>query len=129
VEADKAGEGLSPEDAGKPEEQLKTEYHRIAERRVRLGLVLAEVGRLNQVQVTDQELAEAMRQEALRYGAQAQQVFEFLRKQPAAQAQLRAPIFEDKVVELILGQAKVEDTPISKEELLKEDELPEGYGG
>jgi len=129
VEADKAGEGLPPEDTGKSEEQLKTEYHRIAERRVRLGLVLAEVGRLNEVQVSDQELAEAMRQEALRYGAQAQQVFEFLRKQPSAQAQLRAPIFEDKVVDLILGRAKVEDTPISKEELLKEDELPEGYGG
>jgi trigger factor len=129
VEADKAGDGLSPEDAGKSEEQLKTEYRRIAERRVRLGLVLAEVGRLNQVQVTDQELAEAMRQEALRYGAQAQQVFEFLRKQPSAQAQLRAPIFEDKVVDLILGQAKVEDAPTSKEDLLKEDELPEGYGG
>jgi trigger factor len=129
VEADKAGEGLPPEDAGKSDEELEKEYRRIAARRVRLGLVLAEVGRLNQVQVTEQELAEAMRQEAMRYGPQAQQVFEFLRKEPSAQAQLRAPIFEDKVVDLILGQAKVEDASVSKEELLKEDDLPEGYGG
>jgi len=95
---------------------------------VRLGLVLAEIGRSNNVQVTEQELAEAMRQEALRYGPQAQQVFDLLRQNPNAQAQLRAPIFEDKVVDLIVSKAKVGDEAVSKEDLLKDDDLPEGYG-
>jgi trigger factor len=69
-----------------------------------------------------------MRQEAMRYGAQAQQIFDLFRKNPNAQAQLRAPIFEDKVVDLIVSKAKVEDEQVTKEELLKEDDLPEGYG-
>ncbi len=129
VEADKEREGLPPEDTGKSEDELRTEYRKIAERRVRLGLVLAEVGRVNDVQVTEQELAEAMRQEAMRYGAQAQQIFDMFRKEPSLQAQMRAPIFEEKVVDLILAKAKVEDAKTTKEELLKEDDLPEGYGG
>ncbi|MFN3514575.1 MAG: trigger factor [Phenylobacterium sp.] len=128
VQQDKEQGNLPPEDAEKSEEQLQTEYRKIAERRVRLGLVLAEIGRANNVQVTDQELGEAMRAEAMRYGPQAQQVFDFFRQNPGAQAQLRAPIFEDKVVDLILGQAKVEDEKVSKEDLMKEDEMPEGYG-
>ena len=128
VQQDKERGGLPPEDAEKTDEQLETEYRKIAERRVRLGLVLAEIGRANNVQVTDQELGEAMRNEAMRYGPQAQQIFDFFRQNPQAQAQLRAPIFEDKVVDLIVGQAKVEDQQVSKEELLKEDEMPEGYG-
>ena len=99
VQADKEGGGLPPEDAEKSEEQLKTEYRKIAERRVRLGLVLAELGRKHDVVVTDQELLNAMRQEAMRYGQQAQQVFDMFRQNPNAQAQLRAPIYEDKVVE------------------------------
>jgi trigger factor len=94
---------------------------------VRLGLVLAEIGRANNVQVTEQELAEAMRREAMRYGPQAQQIFDLFRQNPNAQAQLRAPIFEDKVVDLIIEKAKVKDKKVSKDELLKEDDLPEGY--
>jgi trigger factor len=128
VQQDKEKGDLPPEDAEKSDEQLQAEYRKIAERRVRLGLVLAEIGRANDVQVTDQELAVAIRQEALRYGPQAQQIFDLFRNNPNAQAQLRAPIFEDKVVDLILSKAKVEDEKVSKEELLKEDELPEGYG-
>jgi trigger factor len=128
VQQDKANGSLPPEDAEKSDEQLQAEYRKIAERRVRLGLVLAEVGRANNVQVTDQELAQAMREEAMRYGPQAQQVFELFRNNPNAQAQLRAPIFEDKVVDLITSKAKVEDVKVTKEELLKDDELPEGYG-
>ncbi|MDP1873897.1 trigger factor [Phenylobacterium sp.] len=128
VQQDKAGETLPPEDAEKTDEQLKSEYRKIAERRVRLGLVLAEIGRVNNVQVTEQELMEAMRQEAMRYGPQAQQVFDMFRQNPNAQAQLRAPIFEDKVVDLIVGKAKVEDKDVSKDELMAEDDLPEGYG-
>ena len=129
VQQDKERGALPPEDADKSDEQLETEYRKIAERRVRLGLVLAEIGRVNNVQVTDQELLEAMRQEAMRYGAQAQQVFEMFRQNPNAQAQLRAPIFEDKVVDLIVEKAKVEDKDVSKDELMAEDDLPEGYGG
>jgi trigger factor len=127
VQQDKEGGALPPEDAEKTDEQLETEYRKIAERRVRLGLVLAEIGRANNVQVTDQELAEAMRREAMRYGPQAQQVFDLFRQNPNAQAQLRAPIFEDKVVDLIVEKATVTDEKISKEELLKDDDLPEGY--
>ncbi|MDP1619000.1 trigger factor [Phenylobacterium sp.] len=128
VQQDKEREALPPEDADKTDEQLESEYRKIAERRVRLGLVLAEIGRVNNVQVTEQELLEAMRQEAMRYGPQAQQVFDMFRQNPNAQAQLRAPIFEDKVVDLIVEKAKVEDKDVSKDELMAEDDLPEGYG-
>ena len=119
---------LSDEDKGKSEEQLRGEYRKIAERRVRLGLVLAEIGRANNVTVSDAELNQAIMGEARRYPGQEREVFEFYRKNPQAAAQLRAPVYEDKVVELIFGKAKVEDQPVSKEELLAEDDLPEGYG-
>jgi trigger factor len=129
VESDRAKGELPPEDADKSEAQLRTEYRKIAERRVRLGLVLAEMGRAHNVVVSDQELTEAARQEAMRYGPQAQEVFDYLRKTPAAQAQLRAPMYEDKVVDLVFGLAQVVDVAVTKDELLAEDELPENYGG
>jgi len=129
VQADKAQGGLPPEDADKSEDQLKGEYRKIAERRVRLGLVLAEIGRKNEVAVTDQELTDAIMREARQYGAQAQQVFDMYRQRSDLQAALRAPIYEDKVVDLIFGKAKIEEKEVSKEELLEEDDLPEGYGG
>jgi trigger factor len=128
VEQDKEAGQLPPEDVKKSDKKLKEEYRKIAERRVRLGLVLAEIGRANNVQVTDQELGEAMRQEAMKYGPQAQQVFDLFRQNPNAQAQLRAPIFEDKVVDLIVEKAKVKDQKVSKDDLMKDDELPAGYG-
>ena len=127
VQQDKTAGGLPPEDADKSDDQLQVEYRKIAERRVRLGLVLAEVGRINNVQVTEQELAEAMRAEAMRYGPQAQQIFDFLRQNPSAQSQIRAPIFEEKVVDLIVSRAKVEDERVSKEDLLREDDMPAAY--
>jgi trigger factor len=128
VEQDKEAGQLPPEDAKKSDKKLREEYHKIAARRVRLGLILAEIGRANNVQVTDQELNEAMRTEAMKYGPQAQQVFDLFRQNPNAQAQLRAPIFEDKVVDLIVERAKVKDTKVSKEDLMADDEMPEGYG-
>jgi len=128
VEQDKEAGQLPPEDTKKSDKKLREEYRKIAERRVRLGLVLAEIGRANNVQVTEQELGEAMRQEAMKYGPQAQQVFDLFRQNPNAQAQLRAPIFEDKVVDLIVEKAKVKDTKVSKDDLMKDDELPAGYG-
>ena len=128
VQQDKEAGNLPPEDAKKSDKKLQEEYHKIAERRVRLGLVLAEIGRANNVQVTDQEVNEAMLTEARRYGPQAQQVYDLFRQNPNAQAQLRAPIFEDKVVDLIVEKAKVKDQKVTKDDLLKDDELPDGYG-
>ncbi|HXQ14506.1 MAG TPA: trigger factor [Caulobacteraceae bacterium] len=128
VEAEKERGELAPEDEGKSEDELKAEYRKIAERRVRLGLILAEIGRRANVSVTEQELGEAMRQEAMRYGAQAQQIFDLMKSNPNAQAQMRAPIFEEKVVDLILGKADVTDKPVTKDQLMAEDDLPEGYG-
>ena len=127
VEADKERDGLPPEDQDKSEEQLKSEYRKIAERRVRLGLVLAEIGRKHNISVSDEELAQAMRAEAMRYRGQEQQIFDLLRNNPNAQAQLRAPVYEDKVVDLLFGLAKVADKPVTKDELMAEDEMPEGY--
>ncbi|HET9160209.1 MAG TPA: trigger factor [Caulobacteraceae bacterium] len=133
VQADEEREGKAPEDEGKTEDQLKAEYRKIAERRVRLGLVLAEYGRKNEVTVSDQEVTQAMQQEAInmarQYGMQPQQIYDMLRQNPDAAAQIRAPIYEDKVVDLLFGQAKVTDQKVSKDELLKEDDLPEQYGG
>ena len=128
VEQDKEAGQLPPEDLKKSDKKLKEEYRKISERRVRLGLVLAEIGRANNVQVTEQELGEAMRAKAMKYGPQAQQVFDLFRQNPNAQAQLRAPIFEDKVVDLIVEKAKVKDQKVSKDDLMKDDDLPAGYG-
>ena len=130
IEADKAGGGLAADDEGKSDDDLRSEYRKIAERRVRLGLVLAEIGRRQDVAITDAELTEAMRQEAMRYGPQqAQQVFDMFRQRPDLQTQLRAPLYEDKVVDLLFSQAKVTDKKVSKEKLLEDDDVPEGYGG
>jgi len=128
VEAERSRGELEAEDAAKSDDELRADYRKIAERRVRLGLVLAEIGRRNNVGVTDEEVTQGMRAEAMRYGNQAQQMFDFMRQSPEAQAQFRAPIFEDKVVDLILARAAVTDRPVSKAELMAEDDLPEGYG-
>jgi trigger factor len=129
VEAEKERGELSEEDKAKSDEELRAEYRKIAERRVRLGLVLAEIGRHGEITVNEQELANAIRQEAMRYGAQAKEVFDMYRQREDLQAQLRAPIYEEKVVDLILSKAKVTDKKVSKDKLFEEDELPEGYGG
>ncbi len=130
VEAERTSGELSDEDKEKPEEQLRAEYRKIAERRVRLGLVLAEIGQRNNVEVSEQEMQQALIAEIRRYPSeQQQQAFDFFRNNPQASAQLRAPIYEEKVVDLILSRAQVEDTPVSKEELFAEDEMPDGYAG
>lgn len=122
VQADKDAGRLPDEDAAKSEADLKDEYRKIAERRVRLGLVLAEIGRANNVQITDQELNNAIMNEARNYPGQERQVLDFYRQNPNAAAQMRAPIYEEKVCDLIFDTATVTDTPISKEDLLKEDD-------
>ncbi|KCZ50682.1 trigger factor [Hyphomonas pacifica] len=110
------------EDKGKSEDELKEEYHKIAERRVRLGLVLAEIGRVNDVRISEQEVNQALIREARQYPGQEQQVVQFFQQNPGAMAQLRAPIYEDKVVDHILGVAEVSDETVSREDLFKEDE-------
>ena len=122
VESDlKQGKG-DDEDKNKDEATLKAEYRAIAERRVRLGLLLSEIGRANGVQVGQDELLRAMRTEAGRYQGQEAQVMEFFRKNPQATDALRGPIFEDKVVDYILDLAKVEDKTVTPEELAAEPE-------
>ena len=129
VESENQQQGPSEEDKDKTEDQLRTEYRKIAERRVRLGLVLAELGRTHKVELTEQEVLQAAREEAMRYQGQEQQVFDAIRQNPQMMAQLRAPLYEDKVVEKVFELAKVTDQKVSKEKLLAEDELPAGYGG
>ena len=128
VEQEKERGELSDEDKAKSDDELKAEYRKIAERRVRLGLILAEMGTRASVQVSDEEMRGALIAEARRYPGQEREVLEFYQKNPQAAAQLRAPVYEEKVVDDILAKAKVEDEPVSKEKLLEEDDLPEGYG-
>lgn len=103
------------------------ELQAIAERRVRLGLVLSEVGRANNVKITDQELQRAVITEAQRYPGQEAQVFEYYRKNRQALDALRAPVFEDKVVDFILELASVSEMPVSIEALTKEEDEDESY--
>ncbi|MBW8268624.1 trigger factor [Caldovatus aquaticus] len=117
VEADLKAGRLDEDDRGKDEATLRAEYRAIAERRIRLGLLLSEIGRVNNIQVTPEELARAMRQEAARYPGQEQQVMEFFRRNPQAAEGLRAPIFEEKVVDFMLDLAKVTEREVAPEEL------------
>jgi len=95
------------------------EHKKLAERRVRLGLLLAEVGRKAEVTVTDQEMTQAVMTQARQYPGQERQFFEYVQKNQQMQQQLRAPIFEDKVVDHIVAGAKVSDKEVSKEDLQK----------
>jgi trigger factor len=97
---------------------LKEEYRRIAERRVRLGLLLAEAGRSNNITVTQEELNQALAQEARRHPGYERQVIEFYRKSPEAINNLRAPIFEEKVVDFILELAKPAERKVTPQELM-----------
>jgi len=117
VEADLKAGRLDADDQGKDEATLRDEYRGIAQRRIRLGLLLSEIGRSNNIQVTPEELTGALRQEAMRYRGQEQQVIEFFRKNPEAMENLRAPIFEEKVVDFILELAKVAERQVKPEEL------------
>lgn len=93
------------------------EHRKLAERRVKLGLLLAEVGSKAEVEVTDSEMSQAVMSQARQYPGQEREFFEFVQKNPQMQQQLRAPIFEDKVVDLILSQANVSEKEVSKDDL------------
>ena len=110
------------EDEDTTEEKAREEYMKIAERRVRLGLVLAEIGEKNKIQVTEEEMRHAILQQAQQYPGQEKEIFEYFQKNPEQLAGIRAPIFEEKVVDYILELATVSEKKVSKEELLTDDE-------
>ena len=112
---------LTEEEKGKSEDDLKKEYRGIAERRVRLGLLLAEVANINKITLTQQDMTNAVMAEARRYPGQEKMVFEFYQKNPKALDSLRAPIFEEKVVDFILGQVKLNEKIVSVKELYEYD--------
>ncbi|MGH7154858.1 MAG: trigger factor [Acetobacteraceae bacterium] len=124
VEADRKEGRLDDPDKEKDEETLRAEYRAIAERRVRLGLLLADIGRTNAITVSSDEMGRAMRAEAARYAGQEAQVLEFFRKNPSAAETLRGPIFEDKVVDFVLELAKVTDQAVTPDELVREPGTP-----
>jgi trigger factor len=121
LENDRKEGRLDDDDKDKDEETLKSEYRAIAERRVRLGLLLAEIGRANSITVAADEMARAMRMEAMRYPGQEQQIMEFFRQNPRASDTLRGPIYEEKVVDFVLELAKVEDNVVTPDELAKDE--------
>lgn len=109
-------------DENTTEEKAKAEYRAIAERRVRLGLVLAEIGEKNNITVTDDELSRAVMDRARQFAGQEQRVWDYYRQNPQAVAALRAPIFEEKVVDFLLELASVKESKVSREELFKDDD-------
>jgi len=123
VNRDLEAAGRTFADEETTEEEARSEYMRLAERRVRLGLVLAEIGEKAGVTVTDKELQRGLFEQVRRFPPnQQQEVFEFYRSNPEALNTLRAPLFEEKVVDHLLGQISVTDKKVSKEELMADDE-------
>jgi trigger factor len=122
VENDLKQQNRTFADEGTTEEKARAEYRAIAERRVRLGLVIAEIGEKNNIKVTDDQLTQAIVAQARMMPGQEQRVWEYYRNNPNALASLRAPMFEDKVVDFLLELAEVTDKPVTREELFKDDE-------
>ena len=124
--------GRSFEDEGTTEEAAREQYRKIAERRVRLGLVVAEIGNQNEVNVTEEEHQQALIAEVRRFPGQEQQVYDYYRKNPQALAGLRAPVFENKVVDFVVEKGDITDKKMTRAELAKliqadEDEVPEEH--
>jgi trigger factor len=122
VQAEQQRTGKTFADENATEEKAREEYMTIAKRRVRLGLLLAEVGEKAELKVTDDELSAALVERVRQFPGQEKAVWDYYRNNPEALASVRAPIYEEKVVDHIISQAKVTDKPVSKEELMKEDE-------
>ncbi len=113
---------LEEEDKDKSEEELREEYRPIAERRIRLGLLLGRVGETNNIIVNDDEVSRALTENARRYPGRERQVIEFYQSNPQAMAQLKAPLFEDKVVDFILELASVSERSVTRDELMQDPE-------
>ena len=124
AEQQRSGKGFADEDT--TEEAARAEYRRIAERRVRLGLVLAEVGEKAGIKVEDNEVGKALVELTRQYPGQEKQVWEHYTKNPQALSELKAPLFEEKVVDHIVGQAKVTERTVSREELFKPQDDEDG---
>ena len=122
VKAEMDSSGKTFADENTTEEKAKEEYRTIADRRVRLGLVLSEIGEKNKITVTDDEVSRAVIERARSMPGREKEVWDFYRSNPQALAQLRAPIYEDKVVDFILELANVTEKKVSKDELFKDDE-------
>jgi trigger factor len=122
VEDELKREGKTAADEGKTEDELKAEYRKIAERRVRLGLVLGKLGEQNGITIAGDEVQRAIMARARQFPGQEQQVFQFYAKNPQAQAEIRAPLFEDKVVDFIAELATVNDRKVDKETLFADPE-------
>jgi trigger factor len=120
IEADRKAGNIDPEDKDKTDDQLRQEYRTIAARRVKLGLLLSEVGRRGNVEVKQDEIGRAVMTEARRYPGQERKVFEFYQNNTQALAQLRAPLYEDKVVDYIVDGAKVTERKVSPEQFAEE---------
>lgn len=117
IEQDRAQGRLDPEDEGKDEAQLEKDYRAIAERRVRLGLLLSEIGRRGNIEISQDELNQALIQEVQRHPGHEREVFEFYQNNPDALSQLRAPLYEDKAVDYILELANVTEREVTTDEL------------
>jgi len=122
VKAEMDSSGKTFADENTTEDKAKEEYRTIADRRVRLGLVLSEIGEKNKITVTDDEVSRAVIERARSMPGREKEVWDFYRNNPQALAQLRAPIYEDKVVDFILELANVTEKKVSKDELFKDDE-------
>jgi trigger factor len=122
VENDLKAQGRTFADEGTTEEKAREEYRAIAERRVRLGLVLAEIGEKNKITVTEEEITRTIVERARQVPGREQEVWEYYRKTPAAVAAVRAPIFEEKVVDFLIELATVTEKQVSREDLLKDEE-------
>jgi trigger factor len=120
-EAKKQGD---PEMEGKSDEQLKKEYTRISDRRVRLGILLAEVGRENNIQITNEELSAVVMQQARQYPGQEDKIFEYYRGNPQQLEQLRGPILEEKAVDFLLGKVSRTEVKVDAKDLFRDDEAP-----
>ncbi|WP_315770864.1 MULTISPECIES: trigger factor [unclassified Bradyrhizobium] len=122
VKAEMDSSGKTFADENTTEDKAKDEYRTIADRRVRLGLVLSEIGEKNKITVTDDEVGRAVMERARSMPGREKEVWDFYRNNPQALAQLRAPIYEDKVVDFILELANVTEKKVSKDELFKDDD-------
>jgi trigger factor len=120
AEMESSGKTFADEDT--TEEAAKEEYHKIADRRVRLGLVLSEIGEKNKITVTDDEVSRAVIERARQMPGREKEVWDYYRNNNNALAQLRAPIYEDKVVDFILELANVTEKKVTREDLYKDDE-------
>jgi trigger factor len=122
IEKDLKDQDRTFADEGTTEEKAREEYRAIAERRVRLGLVIAEIGEKSNIKVTEEQLRAALTEQMRQFPGQERQIWEYYQKNPAALAAMRAPLFEDKVVDFLIELAEITDKPVSREELFKEDE-------